>query len=293
MVLVHFCVIVVVCTAVCFCNPFPSSLGSLCSIPDSITTIHLVVCTNIRVLPCAWCDLSFNACLLAFLFPFVVAVIGRVVAVDFHCLFYARRHGFRHGCVLGLEDPVDAGWLRQLEVSVVVDDHGPIAIPFRLFGHGDGVLPGLADGLVLFEGSFPGRGTGQAPQQDQRGVVEDQKGLQKVPKAGGEDAEQDGHRFADPQARRRQGTGVQGRQTDPGDSPQRRSKDREGKARGLAESAAEHGGEGRRNDGVAAFFASAGKVRRQERRRRGRHQGITAAASSGRRPPRESRQKCV
>jgi len=174
---------------------------------------------------------------------FLVVVTPGRIALEFHRLFDGRRHGFRQsgiGFRKRLALAVHAGGFRQLKVSVVIDDHGPVSIEFRLFGHDNGLLPGRQDGFVLGDGPLPVGGTRKAPQEYQWGVVKDQKGLQKEPKAGGEDTEQDRHRFSDPQSRRCEGPGVQRRQADSGHAPERRPEDREGKSGGLAEAVADH-----------------------------------------------------
>jgi len=184
---------------------------------------------------------------------------ARQLALDFHRVLDRLRHGL---CHLGILATVDTGGLGQFEIAILANGHRPVSRLFRLFGHGDGLLPGLDDRLVLGHRLFSVGGTRHAAQENERRVVKDQQGLQKVSKSRREDAEDHRHGLADPESRCGQGSGVERCQADPGDPPQRRPKDSEGKARGLAEPIADHAGKGDLFLLAGRALIAAGKVGR-------------------------------
>ncbi len=182
------------------------------------------------------------------------------IALEFHRLLNGLGHGFCHvRARRGGDNSIHARWLCQLKVTLFINDDGPIAIFFRLVGYGNGLLPGLQDGLVLGNGSFSCLGTRQALEEDEGGIVQDQKGLQKVTKARGKDAQNGRHGLADPQASSREGSRIQGRKADAGDSTECRAKDGKGKASGLTKFVSDHSWKGNRR-GFNLTFAC--KVRR-------------------------------
>ena len=186
----------------------------------------------------------------------VFSLLGFVVIV-FTVEFHRMLDGGCHG--LGRHNSVDTRRLGQFKVSLVVDNDGPVSILFRLLGHDDGLLPGLHNGFVLFDGPLSVRGTRKASDEDQRSVVHDQKGLQKVAKAGGKDTQNGRHGLPDPKAGRRKGSGINGGKTDSGDASERRTKDREGKASSLSKFVADHSGK-RDFTGNNIHLGFAGKV---------------------------------
>ncbi len=150
--------------------------------------------------------------------------------------------GSCHG--LGRHNPIHTGRLGQFKVSILADDDGPVTILFRLFGHDYCLLPGPQNCFVFLHGPLSVRGTRKAPDEDQWGVVHDQKWLQKVAKAGGKDTQNGRHGLSDPEAGRRKGSRINGGKTDSGDAAERRTKDRKGKAGSLSKFVADHSGKG-------------------------------------------------
>mmetsp|Transcript_41638 Transcript_41638/g.76972 ORF Transcript_41638/g.76972 Transcript_41638/m.76972 type:complete len:297 (-) Transcript_41638:301-1191(-) len=130
---------------------------------------------------------------------------------------------------------------RRDDVAVVVDVDRPVASLLRSLRDPHGVLPALDDRLVRGPsvGARGSRGTDEASEDHQGGVVQHEERLKEISEPRGEQSQYRLHGARDRNARGRPQRRPQRRQREPGRRPQRRTQRREGEAGELPKTASD------------------------------------------------------